>query len=166
MATLLVIVSYKVFPAQMGGQKGIVHFYEHLKQHHAIRLVVSSDNEEPPTSYPVDRILFTHPRIVLNILRIGTLRKMIRKYGIDAIIAEHSYTGWMAWLLKKWTGIPFIIHSHNIETSRFRQMGRRGWEVYQRYERWIHRKADFSFFQNRRGKAICDKSILPFLMEM
>jgi glycosyltransferase involved in cell wall biosynthesis len=158
MARLLVIVSYKVFPAQMGGQKGIVHFYDHLKLQHAIRLAVSGDNEELPNSYPVDRILFTHSRMALNILRISAMRKMIRTYRINAIIAEHSYTGWMAWLLKKWTGIPFIIHSHNIECSRFRQMGRRGWKAYQHYEKWIHRKADFSFFKTEEEKQFALKA--------
>lgn len=152
MATLLVIVSYKIFPAHMGGQKGIVHFYEYLQQHHAIRMAVSVDNENVPTSYPVERMLFTNQRMAKNLFRLNTLRKSIKENRIDAIIAEHSYTGWIGWLLKKWSGVPFMIHSHNIEASRFRQMGKPGWKAYLNYERWIHRKADFSFFKTEEER--------------
>jgi glycosyltransferase involved in cell wall biosynthesis len=55
----------------------------------------------------------------------------------------------MAWWLQKKTGIPFIIHSHNIETSRFRLMHKSWWPLYRRYEGWIHRKAHHNFFISR-----------------
>jgi glycosyltransferase involved in cell wall biosynthesis len=152
MANLLVIVSYKVFPPQMGGQKGIVHFYEHLKQHHSIFMVVSSDNSLVDLGYYVENFLFNNLRIGRNMLHLRRLKNIIKKEKIEAIIAEHSYTGWIGWLLKTWTGIPLIIHSHNIEASRFRQMGKKGWKWYQRYEAWIHKRADFSFFKTEEEK--------------
>ncbi|HEV7333525.1 MAG TPA: glycosyltransferase family 4 protein [Flavisolibacter sp.] len=163
MAKLLVIVSYNVFPPHMGGQKGIVHFYEHLKQHHSIVMAVSNDNEIIDTGYPVKNILFNNRHIALNLLRLHQLKTIIKKEKIDGIIAEHSYTGWIAWLLKKWTGKPFFIHSHNIETSRFKQMGKRGWGWYRRYEKWIHQKADFNFFktEEERQYALRSFSVSP-----
>jgi polysaccharide biosynthesis protein PslH len=66
--------------------------------------------------------------------------------NIDVIIAEHSYTGWLAGRLKKRTGKPFVIHSHNIESKRFQKMNKWWWRWYHTYERNIHRKADFNFF--------------------
>ena len=147
----------------MGGQKGIVHFYQHLKQHHIIVMAASSDNETADPGYRVENILFNHRRMGLNLLRLARLRNIIQSEGIDAIIAEHSYTGWIAWLLKKWTGIPFMIHSHNIEASRFKQMGKKGWKWYGGYEKWIHQKADFNFFKTEDEKlfAVREFSLLP-----
>ncbi|RYZ56571.1 MAG: hypothetical protein EOO14_12165, partial [Chitinophagaceae bacterium] len=157
MANLLVIVSYKVFPAQMGGQKGIVHFYEQLKNYHTIVMAVSADNETAETSYTVEKCLYNNHRMALNFLRLSRLKKIVQEEKIDAIIAEHSYTGWIAWLLKKWTGLPFLIHSHNIETSRFRQMKKKGWRWFFYYEKWIHQKADFSFFKTEEEKMFAEK---------
>lgn len=147
MARLLVIVSYRIFPAHMGGQKGIAKFYHYLQQHHAIHMVVSRNNKPEQLPFAVERVLYPNNRIGLNILQLPRLRKIIRENNIDGIIAEHSYTGWIAWLLKKMTGRPFLIHSHNIETSRFQQMNKKGWKFFGHYEKWIHQKADFSFFK-------------------
>lgn len=152
MAKLLVIVSYKVFPPQMGGQKGIVFFYDHLRKYHDLVMAVSRDNGTPQTEYGIESFLFNNHRIGLNVFQIRRLIGLIKKEGVDVIIAEHSYTGWLAWILKQWTGKPFIIHSHNLEASRFRQMGKRGWKLFHHYEKWIHQKADFSFFKTEEEK--------------
>lgn len=147
MANLAVIVSYKVFPAHMGGQKGIVLFYQYLKAHHQIFMVVSDDNEPQGVPYKIEKILHPHRRMAFNAFKLFALRRLVRQHGIQCVIAEHSYTGWMALLLRWMTGVPFVIHSHNNEASRFRQMGKRGWKQYAQYERWIHQKADFNFFK-------------------
>ncbi|RYZ28816.1 MAG: hypothetical protein EOO10_08255, partial [Chitinophagaceae bacterium] len=152
MANILVLVSYNVFPAKMGGQKAVVNLYKHLSEHHKIHFVVSSDNGFA-NDYSVERILFPHGRMLWNIFRLRRLKNCCRKLKIDLIIAEHSYTGWLAYLLKKITGIPFLIRSHNIEASRFRQMKRRLWRLYGAYEKLIHQKADFHFFISEEDKA-------------
>ena len=147
MARLLVIVSYRIFPAHLGGQKGIAKFYHHLQQHHSIHMVVSRNNNPEQLPFAVEKILYPNNRIGLNIFQLPRLRKIIRENNIDGIVAEHSYTGWMAWLLTKMTGRTFFIHSHNIETARFQQMNKKGWRFFRHYEKWIHQKADFSFFK-------------------
>lgn len=147
MARLLVLVSYRIFPAQMGGQKGIARFYEYLRQHHTLFMVVSTDNPTVETGYSVKRVLYPHAKMVCNLFKLPELRKLVIENRLDGIIAEHSYTGWVAWLLQKITGKPFLLHSHNLEASRFRQMNKPGWQLYRFYEKWIHRKAIFSFFK-------------------
>jgi len=151
MANILVLVSYKVFPAEMGGQKAVVNLYRYLAKHHKIHFAVSSDNDFVD-GYSVERILFPHSKMLWNIFCLRRLKNSCRKHKIDLIIAEHSYTGWLAYLLKKITGIPFLIRSHNIEASRFRQMKRRFWRLYGAYEKWIHQKADFHFFISEKDK--------------
>ncbi len=152
MANLLVIVSYKVFPAHMGGQKGIVLFYQYLQAHHRLHLAVSHDNEADKVPYPVEKTLHAHRRMAFNLFKLPALYRMVRRHQIQCVIAEHSYTAWLALALRRLTGVPFMIHSHNNEASRFRQMGKPGWKLYGRYERWIHRKANFNFFKTEEEK--------------
>lgn len=144
---ILGIVSYKVFPARMGGQKSIADFYQHLSSHTKVVLAVSKENGDTSGySYAVLPFLFNHWQGILNIFCIRRLRKIIRDQQIDVICIEHSYFGWIGALLRKLTGKPFIIRSQNIEALRFRDMRRAWWSVYEGYEKKIHRKADLSFF--------------------
>ena len=129
----------------MGGQKGVALFYQYLNQHQNIVLAVSNNNQESK-NVKVEKILYSNKKIYLNFFRLRQLKELIKKNSIDIIVAEHSYTGWLAWQLKKRTGKPFIIHSHNIESKRFRQMHKWWWRLYHHYEGWIHRKADHNFF--------------------
>jgi polysaccharide biosynthesis protein PslH len=156
MANVLVLVSYKVFPAEMGGQKAVTSLYHYLSKHHTVHFAVSADNE-PVGGYLVNRILFPHGKMLWNVFKIVHLKRLCRKYRIQLVIAEHSYTGWIAFLLKQLTNIPFLIRSHNIEASRFRQMKRPFWRIYNLYEKWIHKKADHNFFISEEDQATAIK---------
>lgn len=149
---VLGIVSFRIFPTLMGGQKGVAFFYAALRHHLDVTLAVSDDNENKssPEAHPV---LYPNRKIYLNLFRLKELQKLMKENGTDVIIAEHSYTGWLAWLLRKRTGRPFIIHSHNIESKRFRQMHKWWWRFYEMYEGWIHRKADHNFFISKEDEA-------------
>lgn len=158
MARLLSLTSFKIFPPHMGGQKGVFYFYKYLSNYHDIHMVVSRDNTEAiETTLPVYPMLYPNKEMIRNLFIIRRLADLVRKLDIDCIIAEHSYTGWIAWLLKKMTGRPFAIHSHNLETYRFKQMKRSWWPLYRLYEKWIHQKADCSFFISEIDKAIAVK---------
>lgn len=144
MAKVLALVTFKIYPPEMGGQKGVADFYEYLSKHYKVILAVSGDNRiNMKNVYP---LLFSNKNIIRNLTRLGRLGTLVRKHKPVAIIAEHSYPAWIAWLLSRSFTIPFIIHSHNIEALRFQKMKRRWWKVYWNYEKWIHRKADHSFF--------------------
>jgi polysaccharide biosynthesis protein PslH len=147
MARVLALVSFSIFPTLMGGQKGVACFYEQLKNTDDILLAVSTDNGQPSfKDVQVFRSLFPNRKMPLNLFRIRRLRQLIQTQGIECIITEHSYTAWIGWLLRKRTGVPFIIHSHNLESERFRQMGRPWWRLYRRYEAFMHRAANHNFF--------------------
>ncbi len=53
---------------------------------------------------------------------------------------------WLAFKIRKKTGINVIIHTHNIEYQRFRSTGRWWWPILKIYERWSFKKADSIFF--------------------
>jgi len=145
MAKVLGLVSFRIYPTHMGGQKGVANFYESLQHHADVMLALSRDNVDS-NRLPMKKLLYPNKRIYRNIWEIRKLRELVSQFQPDVLIAEHSYTGWLAWMLHRKTGLPFIIHSHNIESRRFQKMNRPWWRLYQVYEGWIHRKADHSFF--------------------
>jgi glycosyltransferase involved in cell wall biosynthesis len=144
---VLGIITYPVFPAEMGGQKCATAFYATLARHTRVVLAVSKENQPAdifiPDTYP---FLYHHRKGWANLRWIFRLRKMIRQQGIDIICVDHSYPAVLGWILKKLTGKKLVIRSHNIESHRFRDMRRFWWRLYQVYEKWIHRRADHSFF--------------------
>ena len=146
------LVSFRVYPTLMGGQKGVALFYKHLQEHANIFLALSFDNGEPPHVESINN-LYPNKQIYRNYSRIAALTKQVKHIQPDIIIAEHSYTGWIGWQLHRKTGVPLIIHSHNIESKRFQQMGKWWWRLYALYEGWIHRKAQYNFFISEEDKA-------------
>ena len=153
MNRVLGLVTFRIYPPLMGGQKGVALFYGHLKKFAAVALALSGNNTLAESdTLPAKNILFTNKLMFLNLFCIGVLKKLVREHRTEVIIAEHSYAGWIAWLLKKQTGLPFVIHSHNLEALRFKQMHRRWWRLYGYYEKWIHQKADFNFFISNDDK--------------
>lgn len=152
MINVLALVSFQVFPPQMGGQKGVAFFYKHLKALLNVSLVVSRNNKEVPTGWQVEKVLFDNRKMFQNPFVFGRLKKIIQQKEIQLIIAEHSYIAWMALGLKKMFQIPYVIHSHNIEALRFRQMNRAWWKIYWHYEKWVHQKADHNFFISREDE--------------
>jgi glycosyltransferase involved in cell wall biosynthesis len=150
--SVLGIVSFKVFPAQMGGQKGVANFYAHLARQAKVVLAVEKENAPAGNDHSVLPFLYHHKWGLANLRYVFRLRKLIKQEAIDVICIEHSYMGWLGILLRWLTKKPYIIHSHNIEAHRFRDMHKTLWRVYQWYERWVHGKADHSFFISQEDR--------------
>lgn len=145
--SVLGIVSYRVFPAEMGGQKAIADLYDGLAGFTQMTMLASRENRHTGDHpYPVFPFLFNHWKAPLNIFYLRKIRKIIKQKQIDVIIAEHSYFGFLLLLLRWLTKKPVCIRSHNIETHRFRDMRRIWWPLYALYERYVHRRVNHSFF--------------------
>ncbi len=141
----------------MGGQKGVAHFYHYLSNHCSVVLALSKENEiEKTYPFQLHPFLFNHWVGFLNIIYIPSLIKLIKQEKIDIIILEHSYFGWLGFLLRYFTGKPFIIHSHNLEFERFKMAGRKWWKMYAAYEKWVHKKANHIFYK-------CEEDAAAFL---
>lgn len=146
---VLGIVSFKVFPALMGGQKYIVDYYRALSKQTNVVLAVSKDNKEAVLTEKelnVLPFLFNHWYGFLNLIYCFKLVQIIKREKIDIIIIDHSYFGWLGILLRWLTGKKLVIKSANLEAFRFRDMGRWGWQAYELYEKCVHQKADRNFF--------------------
>ena len=145
MANVLSIVSYKIFPAKFGGQKGIASFNEYFSKYHALYCVTVEDNMPAHASYQIINALRNRPLRYINIFYFGLMKKIIRQNNISHVIIEHPYYGWLGLLLKHFCKVKLIIHSHNIEAERFKTVGKWWWKILWHYEKYIHRGADFTF---------------------
>ena len=145
--SILGIVSYRVFPALMGGQKCIASFYQHLSKELSTTLAISKDNEAVKLEgIAIAPFLYNHWLGFLNLRFVYRLVKLVKAKKINAIIIEHSYFGWLGLVLRFFTKVPIIIRMHNIEAHRFRDMQRRWWRIYMLYEKWVCKSTNFLWF--------------------
>jgi len=147
MQTILSIVSYPFLPARQGGQKMIALFNKYMAR--KTRLIcVTTKNNEPSAAegYTVLKPISNSPLRYINLFLFFSIRKIIRQEKVSHIIIEHPYYGWLGMLLK-WSGKEkLIVHSHNIESLRWKVLGKWWWPILGVYEKWTHRRADFNFF--------------------
>lgn len=145
---ILSIVWYKVLPPKFGGQKGIAHFNQALAAYSALTCVCSSNNE--PVSklpYKIINALPTGKRQFINPSTWSLISTAVRKEKSTHIILEHPYHGFAAYRAARANHCKLVVHSHNIESQRYRQLGKWWWRILESYEKWIHRKADLSLFK-------------------
>lgn len=145
MANVLSIVSYKIFPAKFGGQKGIALFNEYLSRHLRLICFTVKDNLSGEAPYRVINNMENAGFRYINFFNFLPVSKIIRQNNISHVIIEHPYFGWLGLLLKWFCNVKLIIHSHNIESERFRATGRWWWKILWSYEKFIHNNADFTF---------------------
>jgi glycosyltransferase involved in cell wall biosynthesis len=145
MANVLSIVTYKIFPAKLGGQKAIALFNQYFSNYENLYCFTVKENDPSLASYQVFNLLSNHPLRYINIFYFGMIKKIVKENKITHVIVAHPYYGWMALLLKYFCKVKVIVHSYNIESERFRTVGKWWWKLLWHYEKFIHRKADFTF---------------------
>jgi glycosyltransferase involved in cell wall biosynthesis len=147
MKKVLAIAPYPYLPYFSGGQKFIAHFFEYLGS--AIDLTVISVAEN---DFSLAKSYRTIPLLKKSFSRyidrslVAKLVNLTKKEGFDTIICEHPYFAWLAFAVRKRTGVKVIIHTHNIEYQRFRSTGKWWWPVLKQYEKNSFEKADGLFF--------------------
>ena len=128
MTKILSIVWYKVHPAIFGGQKGIAGFNKELAREYSLVCLCSFNNEAGlETNYQVLPKLPVHKKQFLSPRCWETIRQVALKEKPTHIILEHPYHGIAAVKASRATGAKIILHAHNIESQRFRQLGKVWW---------------------------------------
>ncbi|MCW3073837.1 MAG: glycosyltransferase family 4 protein [Flaviaesturariibacter sp.] len=152
---LISVVWFKVLPAKFGGQKGTALFNKYLAERFELSCLCSSNNEKDASAnyklinkLPISKWQFIDPFCWKAILQSA------KKEGANALILEYPYHGIAAVLAKSLLGIPFILHQHNIEYERFRQLGKWWWRLLKVYERWTCRRADLVLFKTTEDRNI------------
>lgn len=137
---------YAYLPWSSGGQTLVAQFYEFL----------GKEAELTVAGVPANNANLRHSYTLLPLLKAGRLRyadlSLIRKISrlitekeISTVIWEHPYFAWLAFAVRKRTGVQTIFHTHNIENERFRSVGKWWWRLLRMYEKWALKKADFVF---------------------
>lgn len=161
---ILSLVSYKFLPPDMGGQKGIAFFNRYLSRYANITCVTVMDNDATQQEgYQIKKILSNSPFRYINVFYFFKLRTIIRTEKITHLIIEHPYYGWLGILLKRFCRVKLIVHSHNIESFRFKTIGKWWWGALWNYEKLTHRQADYNFFihDNDKNYAIENFQLQP-----
>lgn len=152
MSRFLSLVWFKIYPAHFGGQKGIAGFNKYLSVLYPVDCLCSSDNTVESTAgatvlpvMPAGKFQFLNP-LVWN-----KVRKFFVKGRYTHVIVEYPYYGIVGFLLKK-HGAAFILHTHNIESTRFRELGKRWWRLLMLYEKWSMNRADLILFKTKEDQ--------------
>lgn len=147
----LALIPYKVFPPNMGGQKGIALFYRKFSTLtnvtlYTIKNNVSNEHFEIINTISNSIVRYINPFIFFQLIKIANLKKCTH------IIFEHPYYAWLLFLIKFFTPIKTIIHSHNIESERFKTTGKWWWKILWYYEKWAYKIADTVWFITENDK--------------
>jgi glycosyltransferase involved in cell wall biosynthesis len=153
MKKLLDIVPYNYLPYFSGGQKSIAQFLEYFGQEADLTVAGVDDNDfSLVKSYKALPLLKNRSTRYVDLTLIGKITSLVKKQGYDAVIWEHPYYAWLAWIIRKRTGVKTVFHTHNIEWLRFQSNGKWWWPILRMYERWAFRFADLVFFINEEEK--------------
>ncbi len=153
MKKLLVIAPYQYLPYFSGGQKSIAQFLDYLGREVDLTVAGVSENDSSPAkSYKHIALLKKSFSRYIDLSLILKITLLVKRENFDAIIWEHPYYAWLAWIIKKRTGIKTIVHIHNIEYQRFRTTGKWWWWILKRYEKWFFKKADQILFVTPEDK--------------
>jgi glycosyltransferase involved in cell wall biosynthesis len=147
MAKILSVVWYQILPAKFGGQKGIAEFNEYLSRYHVLYCLCSRNNDASQASYRVMPELPLARRQVGNPANWFRIIRKIRETGANHLILEHCYYGLAGIWAKKVTGVHLIVHAHNIEATRFREIGKWWWSLLWMLEKYTFRAADLILFK-------------------
>lgn len=147
MKKILAIAPYQYLPFFSGGQKFIANFFGWLATKNDLEVVSVPGNEVYlANNYELVPLLKPGKSRYFDRSLINAITKRVHAANTEVIICEHPYLAWVAFAVKRKTGVPVFIHSHNIESQRFRSLGKWWWPLLALYEKWSFRKADGIFF--------------------
>lgn len=146
MINLLCIVPYRFLPAHTGGQKAVAILYKYIAQRLSFTVAGTKDNEVRGAAYFVEEIFSPSPLRYLNLKNYLRLKRIVQSNNVTHICIEHPYMGLYAIWLKKRFAVKLIVRSHNIESQRFKTLKKKWWRILFYYEKYVHTKADHSFF--------------------
>jgi glycosyltransferase involved in cell wall biosynthesis len=176
MKKIAVIAPYPFLPAGSGGQKLIDSFTRFLGAASSL-LVIGTDNNLIPESKPYTflPLLNKHKWRYTNPFLIKKLTRPLKKNQTEILILEHPYFGWIIPFLRTIKGIKIICHTHNVESLRFRSLGKFWWRLLYIYEKWVLKNCDQvwciteedqSFFTGTMKIPVERCSILPYGIDL
>ena len=163
MKKVLAIAPYPYLPYFSGGQKFIAEFLHFLGKETDLTVISVPGNDlSLAGNYKTIPLLKPSFSRYYDLSLVKKISALVKKEGFDTVIWEHPYYAWLAFRVRKRTGIRTFIHTHNIEYQRFRSTGRWWWPLLKWYEKSCFRKADGIFFITPEDKNFAiDKWDIP-----
>jgi polysaccharide biosynthesis protein PslH len=153
MKKVLAIAPYPYLPYFSGGQKFIAKFFEYLGNEVDLTVISVGENDfSLVKNYKIIPLLKKSFSRYYDLGLVSKITELVKTKGYDTIVCEHPYLAWLAFRVRKKTGVKVIIHTHNIENQRFRSTGRWWWPILKIYEKWCFKKADALFFISPEDK--------------
>ncbi len=153
MANILSIVPYKFSPPVNGGHWGVIIIEKSLSVYNNVLTVATSDNStEKPYPFTIAPILSNKKKRYIPFSGADIIEKAAIDHKADYIFLHHHYMFFTALKVAKKLNIPLYIRSHNIESLRFKSLGKSWWKIMYWYEKWAYNKADKIFFVTEDDK--------------
>lgn len=145
---LLTLISYKFLPARTGGEIAHLQFHNHIADYIDNYVIGSSKNNESNYFLKFKLIAKFKNRILtyLQIPYLYAIISTIKKERIDVLMCSHPYLGLSSYCAAKCCGIKLISYSHNIESERFRTLGKWWSPMLFHYEKWVLSVSEITFF--------------------
>lgn len=145
--SILTIVPYRIIPPTNGGHAGILYMHDHIGKLCSDQLVTTKDTGDAAAyAFDTHRIFATGPNRYVPFANQKEMLGIAHKYDVKSIMCEHPYMAISANALAKKLGVPWYLRSHNIESQRFRSLGKPWWRILAWYEKWAMQKAKGTFF--------------------
>ena len=144
---ILSIAPYKILPPASGGQLSIAishHYLGKLCQDH----IAGTIDNGPADNYAFDlhKIFPDTAKRYIPLYNYHTLLSIAKKYDVNYIYCEHPYMAPTAAALSRKLKIPWYLRSQNIESERFRSVGKKWWPLMRAFEQFAMRNASGVFF--------------------
>lgn len=145
---ILSIVWFNVLPAKYGGQKGTANFNKYLANYSELTVLAAKSNKtDEKLNYrlipelPNGKLQFINPFTWYKIY------KTAKTYKAQVIILEYPYHTIAGIIAKKLLNLKLVLHEHNIEFERFRNLGKWWWPILKWYEIGALRASDLIIFK-------------------
>ncbi|HRP90777.1 MAG TPA: glycosyltransferase family 4 protein [Edaphocola sp.] len=174
MATILSIAPYKYLKPRNGGHWGIFAVESVLSIHNKVFTLSVQSNEPFESPFTQLNILTDKKSRYLPYALTNTIIEEARKVKADYILCHHPYLYFSVKKAAKILNIPFFIRSHNIESERFRSMGKAWWRLLEVLEKKAYIAAKKVFFvteedalwaHNHFGLRKTQSVVLPYAIQ-
>lgn len=143
---ILSIAPYVFLPLKNGGHQAIAKLHHHIGLSCNDHVVSTDNNADSSFAFKLHKVFPNKKYRYLPGYGVKDMLRIAREIGCTHIICEHPYMAISAMTLANKLGVPWYIRSHNIESQRFKDLGKPWWPVLAKYERYTMQQADGIFF--------------------
>lgn len=106
----------------------------------------SNNGADTDWAFHLHPVLSPKPSRYMPFAHSAALVKLGKQHNCSAVWCEHPYMAPTASRVAKRLGVRWYLRSHNIESARFRELGKKWWPLMTRFEGWAMRAAAGTYF--------------------